>query len=279
VTGYGTKQVAEMLGLSSGRVRGYVRAGFLSPARGPRGQLQFSFSDIVVLRTARGLLEGGIAPRQVRRALARLRRQLPDGRTLAGVRIAAEAGEVVVTDGRARWIADSGQSLFDFEVAELSRQLAPVARRAFREARLGKVAASAEDWFEWGCRLESGSPAEARDAYTRALELDPAHGAAHVNLGRLLHELGDVTGAASHYRGALESDPADAVAAFNLGVALEDLGRLPDALAAYERSLELEPDNPDAHYNAASVCEHLGRAAAALAHLKSYRQLTRPVNS
>ena len=279
MTGYGSKQVSEMLGLSVGQLRGYVRAGFLEPARGPRGELRFTFADIVVLRAARGLLDGGIGARTVRRALGRLRRQIPDGRPLGGLRIAAEGGSIVVTDGRSRWHPESGQTLFDFEIADVSRQLAPVARRAFRQASRGRLCATADDWFEWGCRLEAGSPAEARDAYTRALELDPGHGGAHVNLGRLLHETGDVEGAERHYRGALEADPEDAVAAFNLGVALEDLGRLPDALAAYERSLELEPENPDAHYNAASVCEHLGRSAAALAHLKSYRQLTRPGHS
>ena len=279
MSGYGTRQVAEMLGVPEGRVRGYVRAGFLTPARGRRGQLEFSFEDIVVLRAARGLVDGGIPAGQVRRALARLRQRLPHGRTLAGVRIAAEAGEVVVTEGQARWNPESGQILFDFDVAELSKQAAPVARRAFRQARDGRVAASPDDWFEWGCRLESGSPAEARDAYDRALQLDPTHAGAHVNLGRLLHEEGDVSAAESHYRAALDADPADAVAAFNLGVALEDLGRLPDALIAYEKALELDPENPDSHYNAASVCEHLGKTAAALSYLKRYRQLTRPAGS
>jgi tetratricopeptide (TPR) repeat protein len=276
MTGYGSKQVAEMLGLSVGQVRGYVRAGFLDPARGPRGQLRFSFADIVVLRAARGLLDARIGPRKIRRALARLRSQLPVGRPLAAVRIAAEDGAIVVADGRTRWNPESGQGLLDFDVAELSRKVAPLARRAFREAREGRVSATAEDWYEWGCRHEAESPAEAREAYARAIELEPRHSGALVNLGRLLHEQEDVPGAEALYRRALEADRRDAIAAFNLGVALEDLGRLPEALAAYEQSLEIEPDNPDAHYNAASVCEQIGRPAAALAHLKSYRQLIRP---
>jgi tetratricopeptide (TPR) repeat protein len=265
-----------MLGLSIGQVRGYVRSGFLSPERGPRGELRFSFSDIVLLRAAKGLLAARIGPRRIRRALGKLRAQLPHGRPLAGLRISSEGGRIVVADGPSRWHPDSGQALLDFEVSELARKVAPLARRAFRRAQNGSEPASAEELYEWGCQLESESPADAAEAYRRAIELSPDHSAAHVNLGRLLHEQGDVVAAESHYRRALQSRPGDPIAAFNLGVALEDLGRLEDALASYERSIALDPQNADAHYNAASVCEHIGRPAAALAHLKSYRTLTRP---
>lgn len=274
--GYGAKQVADMLGLSVAQVRGYVRAGFLQPGRGPRGRLTFSFSDIVVLRAARGLLEARIGPRRVRRALGRLRRQLPDGGSLAGLRIQAEAGSVVVADGRSRWQAESGQTLFDFEAGDLPRKIASLGRETFRDQKRNEVSASADDWYECGCRLEEVSARDAQDAYARALEADPAHGAAHVNLGRLLHERGDLTAAEAHYRAALESDARDAVALFNLGVVLDDLGRVSEALQAYDRSLEIDPRNADAHYNAASACEHLGRPADALAHLKRCRSLTRP---
>lgn len=273
--GYGTRHVAEMLGLSVAQLRGYVRCGFLTPERGPRGAYQFSFQDIVLLRAAKGLLEARIGPQRIRRTLTRLRRELPAGRPLGELRITAEGGRIVVGDGKSRWSPESGQILFDFDVAELARRVAPLARRAFRSARAGNLAASAEEWYEWGCQLESESPGEAKDAYGRALRLVPDHAGAHVNLGRLLHEEGDVEAAESHYRRALEARSNDPVAAYNLGVALEDLGRFNDALAAYERALSIDPQNADAHYNAASVCEHIGRPAAALAHLKAYRKLKR----
>ena len=38
--------------MSAGELRGYVRAGFLSPERGERGELLFSFQDLVFLRAA-----------------------------------------------------------------------------------------------------------------------------------------------------------------------------------------------------------------------------------
>lgn len=273
--GYGSRQVADMLGLSVGQLRGYVRSGFLRPERGPRGDFRFSFQDIVLLRAAKGLLAARISPRRIRRALAKLADQLPAGRPLGGVRICAEHGRIVVGDGRSRWQPESGQVLFDFEVSELARKVAPLARRAFRQARQDSAAHTADGWYELGCQLESSSAADASEAYRRALELAPDHAPANVNLGRLLHEQGDAAGAEGHYRRALEARSDDSVAAFNLGVALEDLSRLPEALAAYERAIAADPENADAHYNAASVCEHIGEPAAALRHLKSYRKLVR----
>ena len=115
MSGYAAREVAKMLGLSVGQVRAYVRAGFLEPVRGPRGELRFSFQDLVLLRTAQGLVSARIAPRRVRRALRKLKEQLPEGRTLRGVRIRAEGDHIVVGDGQASWVPESGQVLLDFE--------------------------------------------------------------------------------------------------------------------------------------------------------------------
>ncbi len=274
--GYSTSEVAKLLGLSPSQVRGYVQSGFLSPERGPRGELSFSFQDLVFLRTARGLLSERVAPRRIRAALRRLSEQLPDGRPLTAVRIAMEGSRLVVADGTRRWQPESGQILFDFGVADLAKKVAPIVRRAFREAQAEGPEFSADDWYEWGCELEPGSPGEAMAAYRRALALEPDHADAHVNLGRLLHEAGDAAAAEPHYAAALASRPEDATAAFNLGVALEDMGRLPEALLAYQKAVRIDPANADAHFNAATLAERLGRPAEALRHLRTYRKLTQP---
>src|SRR5438270_10799957 len=99
MSGYGAREVAKMLGLSVGQVRAYVRAGFLEPDRGPRGELRFDFQDLVLLRTAQGLVSARIPPRRVKAALKKLRQQLPEGRALRGVRIRAEGDRIVVGDG------------------------------------------------------------------------------------------------------------------------------------------------------------------------------------
>jgi tetratricopeptide (TPR) repeat protein len=274
--GYSTTEVARILELTPRQVRASVRSGLLEPGRGSRGEFRFSFQDLVYLKTARGLLAARIPRRRVRETLEKLRGQLPAGRRLGGVRIAVEGRRIVVSDGSARWQPESGQVLFDFGVEDLALRAAPVARRAFSEAKEEEGSAlSAEQWYRWGCELEAAAPEEAADAYRRALAIDPGHADAHVNLGRLFHEAGDADAARDHYRRALEERPEDATAAFNLGVALEDLGRPADALAAYEKAVALDPQNADAHYNAASLCERLGRPADAVRHLKDYRALTR----
>jgi tetratricopeptide (TPR) repeat protein len=272
--GYATSDVAQILGLSPAQVRGYVRSGFLTPERVGR-DYRFSFEDLVFLRTAKGLLEAEIGPRRVKRALRRLREQVPKGSRLTGLRVTAEGNRIVVADGASRWQPESGQALLDFGVSELAEKVAPLARRAFQEAQEGAKELSADDWYEWGCELEAAAPPEAREAYRRAIGLDPRHADALVNLGRLLHEAGDARGAEEHYRKALAARPGDAIAAFDLGVALEDLGRMDEALAAYEAAVELEPGNADAHYNAASLYERRGCVQDALRHLKSYRNILR----
>ena len=273
--GYATREVAQILGLSAGQVRDYVRAGFLSPERGLRGGFRFSFEDLVFLRAASGLLKARIAPQRVRRALTRLRDRLPEGRGLAGLRIAVEGSRIVVGDGAARWLPASGQTLFDFGVGELAERVAPLARQAFRQAQEEPEGLASDDWYEWGCELEYTSPREAAEAYRRALALDPEHAAANVNLGRLLHEQGDPASAEGHYRRALSIEPQNATAAFNLGVALEDLGREEAAIQAYEKASALDPQNADAHYNAAGLCERTRQRAAALRHWKAYGALLR----
>jgi len=134
---------------------------------------------------------------------------------------------------------------------------------------------SASEWFELGYELEATSLEQARDAYTRAIALDDDHADAHLNLGRLVHEAGDLNAAERHYRRALEAAPGEATAAFNLGVVLEDLRRELQAIAAYERAIEADPDFADAYHNSVRLHEKRGDKAAAVRVLKRLRERTR----
>ncbi|MGC3997605.1 MAG: tetratricopeptide repeat protein [Anaeromyxobacter sp.] len=271
--GYRTQDVARMLGLREAEVRRFARAGFVTPGRGPRNALRFSFQDLVLLRAAAGLVQARIPPARVRRALRRLRAQLPAGRPLASVQVAAEGDQVVVRDAGARWKPDTGQQLFDFEVRDLALQVAPLVRAAATASAPAPL--DAEGWYAWACDLEGEAPDEAVAAYREALAVDDRHGGAHLNLGRLLHEGGDPRAAELHYRRALEDPAHRALAAFNLGVALEDQGLEDEALLAYARAIEADPALPEAHHNLARLLERMGRRADALRHLATYRRLTR----
>jgi tetratricopeptide (TPR) repeat protein len=271
---YTTRDVANLLGLSEAQVRSHARVGYLAPDRGPRNSYRFSFQDLVLLRTAEALRDARIAPRRIRRALRALSRELPAGRSLSGMRISSEGDRIVVREDGEAWNPESGQLLLDFHVADLAQRAAPVARRLARRARRSDEPLTAEQWYTLGIDLESAAPRDARDAYARAVALDPGHASARVNLGRWLQEDGHPAQAVVQYRAALAAEPNHPTAAFNLGTALEDLGRWGDAIAAYRKAIDADDDFADAHFNLARLYERSGRRAAALRHLKAYKLLS-----
>jgi len=267
--GYRTRDVARLLGLQAAEVRRFARDGLVSPGRAARGAYRFSFQDLVLLRAAAGLTRAQVPAARVRRALRRLRAQLPEGRALAGVHVAADGERVVVRDGGTAWHPESGQLLIDFEVSDVARQVAPL----LREAEGDGPARGAEDWYQWGYDLEPGAPEEAVVAYRRALALSPEHAGAHLNLGRLLQDRGEAAEAEAHYRSALADPGLAALAEFNLGGVLEEGGRVVEALEAYQRALAQDPALADAHFNAARLLEAMGRKPEALRHLGACRRL------
>src|SRR3989442_1523966 len=277
MTGYTTEEVARLLGLSPGQIRSYTRAGFLSPsparAAGGRGELRFSFQDLVLLRAAKGLLAARIPAAKIRGSLRRLKQQLPRGRALSELRITAEGHRVVARDEAIAWNPESGQLVLDFDVATLAQRAAPLARRRAAAARRVEEDLDAEQWFALGLELEVSEADEARDAYRRALELDPHHADAHVNLGRLLVEADRAEEAETHFRAAVADHPGHATAWFNLGIALEDRRRPNDAVKAYEQAIVADRRLADAYFNLARLYEQAGKKAAALRHLSIYRRL------
>jgi len=294
--GYTTREVAEVLGLPTSKILGWTRSGLLTPERGERGTYLYSFQDIVLLRAARELLDADVPTRRVKAALEALRAQLPVGRPLSAVHISALGDRILVRDDDAVWEPDSGQLRMDFAVAEVAKAAAPVAKRALSEARIALDAqdtrsstgdaqddggedasdvdaASADDWYNTALDLEAVDVDDAMSAYRRALDLEPDHADAHLNLGRLLHEHGELTGAETHYRAAAAADTSGARPLYNLGVVLEDQGREVQAIAAYERALALDERLATAHFNLARLYESRGNEAGALSHLAAYKRL------
>jgi tetratricopeptide (TPR) repeat protein len=281
VGGYTTQAVARMIGVSAGRLRAYLRAGVLTPERGDRGELLFSFQDLLLLRKAEGLVNARVSPHRVRRALKRLRARLPETHPLTGVQLGTEGTDVVVHEGKTRWQAESGQVLMQFALSATagSSEGPPVAVLPQRSASplpaADVVPLSVNELYELACEMDESDPEQAEAAYRQVLQQSPHHADAHINLGRILHERGELPAAETHYTRALGLRPNDPTASFNLGVVIEDQGRHEEALAAYQRAIEADGNNADAHYNAARLFDLLGDYGAALRHLRICREIAR----
>jgi len=254
-----------MLGLSRSVVSGLIAAGFVKPVRGARREYRFSFQDLVVLRAAHALTRADISPSRILRALRTLRAKLPLDVPLAGLSVRAVGNAVVVREGAAEWRTEDGQYVLQFDVTNRGGNLAFLAPPVAQPPE--------EDWFERALSLEQDQPAKACDAYRRAIDADPGHREAYINLGCLLHERGALHEARTTYREGLSACGPDPMLIFNLAVLEEDLGALDVAKRRYLEALALRPDLADAHFNLARLYEGSGAHKEALRHWSAYRKL------
>lgn len=263
---YTLKRVQELLGLTPSVVRALVAKGFVSPARGPRNELRFTFRDLLLMKTAEGLRRAQVPTRRIVASLQSLRSGLPEDAPLTGLRITSAGADVAVREASGVREATTGQFLLDFEVQITSGAIVSV-------ADLSPPAGPAPaDWFSIGEALESTDPAKAEEAYRQALAENPAHVDALVNLGALMCEHGRCFEATALFDAALAAGTSSALVHFNHAMALEDLGEFERAEAAYRAALEIEPAMIDAHYNLALLLERRGDSQGALRHFSAYRR-------
>jgi len=265
---YGVRDVEKLLRLPRATIRAFVAAGFVTPERGPRNALRFSFQDLIVLRTAQALIDARVPQRRITKSVKELRKHLPERMPLSGLSIGAVADRVVVREGGNRWQADSGQYLLAFEGDPESGSLSVVEQKA------PAPAVASQDWYAQGVALERGDRESALRAYDRAIVEDPSRLDARINLGRLLHESGRHDEAERAYRDALEACGRSPVILYKLGVLLEDAGRKAEAVEAYEEALHTDPSLADCHYNLALLYETLKKPREAIRHMSQYRRLT-----
>jgi len=229
------REVEKLLRLPRSTIRALVEAGFVTPSRGPRNTLRFSFQDLIVLRTAQALAAARVPAKRINRSLKELKRQLPETMPLSGLSIDAVGDRVVVKEGASRWQAESGQYLLAFEGDPVTGALKVIAPEA------APTEESVED------RIDQGYD---------------------------LHEAGRLKEAEAVYRRALEAHGPDALVLYNLGVLLEDMKRKEEAIEAYQAALNVDPVMADGHYNLALLCEELGKPQQAIRHMAQYRRLT-----
>jgi tetratricopeptide (TPR) repeat protein len=167
---YGASEVEKLLQLPRSTIRALIKAGLVTPARGPRRVWLFSFKDLLVLRQARRLVAARVPPWRVARVMKEQRRQ-----------------------------AQSGQYALAFEPPPAAPPA--IGRKALPEAR--EAPAPRRDdpvlLYNLGVELEGlGRKSEAIAAYQAALRADPAFADCHCNLGLLYEGLGRKRDAIRH---------------------------------------------------------------------------------
>jgi len=264
-----------MLGLSRSAIVRLVEMGFVKPKRGPRQAYQFSFQDVVLLRTAHELRAASIPAAKIFRSLRRLKDELPEEVPLSGLRITAVGNDIAVRTRDGQWAADTGQQLMDFEIGGDSRGGGVTVLRRVEAAKPLAPAPSPEELYLRAEALEGVDNAEAMRTYSQALEAAPDFTNAYLNLGALLCESGECDEAVRLFTKAIAQRPDEPLLYYNRAVALEDLNRFAEALDSYDKALQLDPDLADAHFNAGRIHDELGHQQKAIRHWSAYRRLSR----
>ena len=272
---FDSKDLKRLFGLPASQVRSLIKAGHIKPLR-VAGRLNYSFQDLIVLRTLGSLRAAKIPTQKINRTLRAIRESLPGELPLSGLSIVAVGDRIVVREGQSLRESDTGQYTLALEFIGQGGDLLMIDKRSDARARAAEEAAASaasaamEDEFERALALED-SDAEAAIALYRAfLETDATRMEARLNLGRLLHEKGRHEEAERVYRGSVAAEP---LLSFNLAVLLEDRDRIGEAMAVYRHAIALDPGLADAHFNLARLYEQAGNARDALRHLLAYRRL------
>jgi tetratricopeptide (TPR) repeat protein len=266
VNRYDRSDVLRILHISGKQLASWQKAGLVAEAE------TYSFFDLLQLKKVRDLAARKVRPGVIRQSLEAMQKQvagmenplLEAGTFSVGTRIAfRHKGRAVEPM--------SGQFVMDF----YPREVVAANTAATAKVRTLRSAETAAEFFARGIALEEDPTAqdEAIAAYKRAIELEPAHAAAHINLGTLYYNRRDYPLAEKHYRAAIAADSRYALAYFDLGNVLDETGRMLDAVKAYKQALQLASTYADAHYNLALAYEKLKQPRLALRHWRAYLKL------
>jgi tetratricopeptide (TPR) repeat protein len=260
---YCRADILRILHITPRQLSGWQRAG-LAPVSD-----QFSFFDLIQLKKVRDLRAKRVRPAVIRESLLAMQQQVVGMENPLVEASAFSVGNRVAFRHEGRAVEPvRGQFVMEFQPvgAVVSAKVRPIA--AYH---------SAADLFLRAVALEEhpSTHDEAIEVYLRVVEMEPAHAAAHINLGTLYYNRQNFAAAEKHYRLAVQADPRYALAYFDLGNVLDETGSLVEAIAAYRTAIQLAPTYADAHYNLALAYERRQQPRLALSHWKTYAKLDR----
>ena len=269
---YSLRDVARILKVSPARLRYWERTDLVQPPAKVASSAGFEFRDLVCLRGILSLLEQGVPLRRIRRNVEVLRERLPEmDDPLGSLRLWAEGSDRVVVRHDGILMEPDGQAVLDFGLGGDGLESVT----AIDRAQALSSAASAEECFARGCRLDSDSAtfAEAIECYLEGLRLLPDFADCHCNLGAVYYNQGERESARICFERCLEIDSQHVEANFNLANLLEEDGDDELALRHYRSAFAADPLYPDLHINMALLYEKLGQSSRAQRHWRRYLQL------
>jgi len=123
-----------------------------------------------------------------------------------------------------------------------------------------------DDWNAKGVALQQqGRTLQAKAAFEKCIEINPANVFAWRNKGILLLNLGFVDEALLCFQRELSLDSGSSVGWHNKGVALQNLKRVDEAIDAYDHAVAADSKLTDSWRNRGQLLLRLGRAEEALA--------------
>ncbi len=262
---YSRADLLRILRITQRQVAAWERVGLVATAE------TYSFFDLLQIKKVRDLCAEKVRPGIIRQSLRAMQKQA------AGMENPlVEAGAYRTQHHRIAFRHEgkllepiAGQFLMDF-----SSEAKVVASKRSSASKSVSVENAAE-LFARGIALEENPATQsaAIDCYLKVLEVEPAHSAAHINLGTLYYNHQQYQGAEQHYRAAIQIDPRYALAYFDLGNVLDETGRVAEAIQTYRTALQLAPTYADAHYNLALAYEKTREPRKALKHWQAYVKL------
>lgn len=219
------------------------------------------------MKKIRDLRAKHVRPAVIRESLAAMQRQV------AGMENPLLESGTYSSHGRVVFRHDG--HFVDPIAGQFELDFSPAERVVAANVRPMRIAETVQELFARAISLEEdpSSTEEAISTYTKLLEIDPRHAAAHINVGTILYHRRDFKGAEQHYRQAIEVSPRYALAYFDLGNVLDETSRISAAIEAYKTAITLAPTYSDAHYNLALAYEKIREPRKALRHWRSYLKL------
>jgi tetratricopeptide (TPR) repeat protein len=240
-----------------------------------RKAAEYDWADLKAVQTLAKISRAGFGPKRIQRAIDEIQRKLRGVRNpLSELNVVVDHGRIHVQIDGHRMEAVSGQLALNFDADQVSRLLSfPTDKQERKEQR--KRSEEAADWFQRGLEIEqSGLPLEqAKEAYEKALELDPNCLGALINLGTVYYQTRNFKRAEAFYRKALELEPEYALAHFNLGNLFDERSDHAEAYHHYTAALRIAPNYSDAHYNLALLCQRTNQTMKAVRHWQAYLKL------